>query len=1112
MVCVSLFGVVACGEDSGRPSGVFDREGDEEASAGRTVFLPIVISNAAVTQGAQSLFTGVQVQNLSSVDVTNISFTYYDLEGAPLRDDDGALLGPRSVTLEPGSSSTFIQRWPFEEGGLGGDSQLASLVVTGSSDAEIAAITNVVSNPNADSGDAYESTEVGRKLWTVPMLDLRHTVHEDGTRSIDSFIAVQNTTDRDDVTVVVRYPGADDSYVTKLPARGTELISVADIAALHSASSGANRDGPTRDVVSAVVESSEPVAVVVVNNRGPSAINTYRATVPGENKLPLVNFQNPENSGIDTFVYAQNGASQKSLSVTYTSSENPLWQCTETVHDVNPFEVVDFGWSFRERAFRRAEHRESDCGGMQVDADSKFVGAARSSGDVSLVALQQVGGMGTNEGIESSYPGVAADDLTDGVVFPLLQARNGRWRSGFTLVNESEFATKATCVFQSRDGEPSTEDFVISKSGSIIDLQNRRFESVFVGSATCTSNNGALLSGVANQLNPGSSILTYRASPAPVVVMADDVDWWSAGELLDELEAEHANYRVAEADLGFHLGSYGMALDANQKMAFVEAFWSRHRDELDAYQATAIELRNVLERASVQQIAEGAGLDAMSGADIRTYIEVLDALVDTPEAQAALTGMVELRAAMSKAGKPLGAFISEDAQAELVAAGIESTFAEAMLQADPTLSQGSFNPSNLLDETFDELGTDGDPWDVGGVRAELSARWIAANGHSGDFTIAVREWLTQSPRSPVEQSMAMVTVVGAMLSDPQVGPEPLPDGLRDAMSDFQRFAMLASQAHSRGLQPLAAKLGEHARVWGRVAAPWVGNALGVLSTALTLGMEIHDQHNTDELNIYDRIAMVGSVASTGGTIVSAFGAPQVGVVLAAIGAPVSMLAGHLADAHRYQESRMRLRGEARELLVTIGLPVPAAHALASADSDALHIMAGTSDIYGGLSIGLTPEQIQRIAASNAEMLLDHTVLGAGQLDSVHVHERALILALLVAGDLLDRDDIVPTLQAMSAEYRDANPLREDPTDDMTELVFSREVEAGFARLIDVIGVHAFPSVHTDEPFGLIVDPCYTMAFALGAEHAPSAGSCVVAQTLYPKLDCEPLAASLSCWN
>lgn len=592
-----------------------------------------------------------------------------------------------------------------------------------------------------------------------------------------------------------------------------------------------------------------------------------------------------------------------------------------------------------------------------------------------------------------------------------------------------------------------------------------------------------------------------------------EANWWELEQLVDQLESDHQDYREAEADLGFHFSSFGTALDGNQYMAFVEAFWANHRSERERYQASAVALRNGIERSSTQEIADRAGLDAISGAGIRAYIAGLDALADTPEAQAGLVGLVDLRASMDEAEKPLGLFITDDEQAELVGAAIESMFAEAVLSADPTLrATPYFNPSLILDDTLESLQADGDPWNIQATRDELSYLWtIESAAQSGDFTIAVREWLEEKPRTPVEQSLAMISVTGSLLADDRVlGAEPLPDDVRDAMTSFQRFASIASHAHTRGLQPLVTKLGEHSRVWGRVAAPWVGKALGVMSSTLILGIDIYDLQNNPDVNIYDRLALLGSVASTGGTIVSAFGAPQVGIVLIAIGMPVRMLAGHLADAQRYKDSREELRGESRELLITIGLPTAIAHALASADPDTLHVLAGTAGIYGGLGVGLSPSEIQQVAANNAELLFDRGVFEAGRLDSLGIQDRALILAVLVDGGLLDRDDVVPTLRAMAQAYRDSDPLRENPTDDMRAVVYSQEVEAGLAHLVWSIGSYTFPHLHSGDPFEGLPDPCHTIAYGLGIEDSPSVGTCIVAETLYPNLDCAPLVVELPC--
>lgn len=501
-----------------------------------------------------------------------------------------------------------------------------------------------------------------------------------------------------------------------------------------------------------------------------------------------------------------------------------------------------------------------------------------------------------------------------------------------------------------------------------------------------------------------------------------EVSPFAVDEAREAVEVAREDYRRAEADLAYHLGTFGAALDHEQRVRFANTFWQRadHAAEHDAYRDGAEHLRDLLLATDVDRMLSDTGLDAISSAPLVSFLDGLRALAETPYAPEALERLAEVREWDGGRGAGLSElFMDAQEQQEIVAVAVEHAFVEVLVEGRPWLSGETapwspepmrYDPSLAFGEIepwLDRPAFSG--WGVAQTRQALLALWAEDGGSPEAYVTSVDEYIKSQDPGPVGRTtaflsaMAAIVPYGRSLSE---GAEP--PALIDALGKLRTMTWAAGSLH-RGFQPMIQRMGEHSRWIERVASPTMGQALGLVTSGLTLGLDTYAYATQEDRNVYDTLSLVGSVVSTGGAVATALGQAHVGIAGTAIGLPLKLFAGHLADEQRYREARERLYGESVALLQSLGLPERAAATLGKAHPDAIQILRGSAS-PNGITMALEPQQIQSLAQSNAELFFDPAVRDGYALDSEQADDRALVLAALVDAWVLLPEQVVPFVQ------------------------------------------------------------------------------------------------------
>lgn len=476
----------------------------------RYAYLPYLSAHRYRPNGGSArVWTGVQAQNLSGVD------TRLTLE---LLNADGSIHTTRtSGPVSNGSSANFIVHRMVD-----GDEDMPPWEGYGrlyaDNSGRVEAIVNLTETKSddpwgSDAGDSYEGTAAPESRWMLPFLDVR--------ADADTAIWIVNPNAKP-ATVEVTFDSRLETITIAPGARHTLWTRDLGISASSRASGDIAATG-------ASISSDHPIAVAVTGQRGVDSFTAYRPPTSDQSLAPLVNFQPNLATPIDTVVFAQRDPALPPGTVRAVYHRENNSTCSETVENVGPGEVVDFGWSMTARN-ANGPGRTSTCRDMilststATDVQKRFVGWVEFDEGATGVVVQRLGLDGSER--DSSYPMASGGrDASTEISFPLLQSGNptvvdfsdgsshySNW-SGISIVNPTPFTAEVKCEYPNEVGadKAELEPFIIPGNG----VAHRQLYEVFahnrfVGSGRCTSNQPVL--GVSNQqFGWGKTPMAFKA-------------------------------------------------------------------------------------------------------------------------------------------------------------------------------------------------------------------------------------------------------------------------------------------------------------------------------------------------------------------------------------------------------------------------------------------------------------------------------------------------------------------------------------------------------------------------------------------------------------------------
>ncbi len=428
-----------------------------------TLFLGSATPAAAIS----TYDSGFQIQNLGTVTAT-VTITFYN--------QDGTVAATVNDQIGANSSKTYYPLTSVSAGFNG------SVVV--SSDQPVAAIVNVLGDSGA-FGASYSGFSSGSTTASIPLVMKNNY-------GFSTWFNVQNT-------------GTADANVTVTYSNGTSEVATIKPGAAATFDQATNANLPDGFVGSAVVSSTQPVAIAVLEV-GPTTLLAYNGFPSGSTELlmPLVN---ANNYGYVTGIQIQNlGTTDTDVTVSYTPSSAGS-ACTET-------QTVPAGKSATFALYAFTYDAPS---GVTITTNctkgSTFVGSAKvtaNSANQPLVAIVNQLNSGANKG--ASYAAFDPAAGTSTVVFPLIMDRNFGYFTGFSVMNVGTSSTTVTCTFT---GSSRTVNATLNPGEALTDVQLNQIADGYVGSAVCTASGGGSIVGVVNELNTsstGDAFLVYEGA------------------------------------------------------------------------------------------------------------------------------------------------------------------------------------------------------------------------------------------------------------------------------------------------------------------------------------------------------------------------------------------------------------------------------------------------------------------------------------------------------------------------------------------------------------------------------------------------------------------------
>ena len=413
--------------------------------------------------------SAIQVQNLDTVAVANISIAYYNPDGS-LAVLPAPYTNPVADTVQPGSSNTYLPIHP--DVGFKG-----SVVV--SSDKQIAIISNLTIAATNRALGTYTGVAAGGASLFFPLIDKRNNVSVFSIQNASSVVA-------NFVIDFVPVPGGGYADIANLPGTlqpgAAATYNMADY-------NGAN---PWLGSIK-VTASTGALAGVASNVNSTVAASptngVYNAFSAGSASaiLPLI-MEN--NNGNRTGASCQNlGPGTATITMAYTPSTGYPARISDVFVD-----VPENGIAVKV---------------MDYLGTTKWVGGSTVtvSGTASIACVvNQTRPAKKNSNL---YEGFSPAAATDTVVMPLIMSKNGTTTKAFTAFSVASVDgtnINVTCDWKPSTGFADIADTTKSGAAVLVFSQQAGFsagDTRWVGSAVCTENSAKAIVAVVNQSREG---------------------------------------------------------------------------------------------------------------------------------------------------------------------------------------------------------------------------------------------------------------------------------------------------------------------------------------------------------------------------------------------------------------------------------------------------------------------------------------------------------------------------------------------------------------------------------------------------------------------------------
>ena len=433
------------------------------------VFLIGALPAMEVKAALPAYESAIQVQNLDTVAVANISIAYYNPDGS-MAVLPAPYTNPVADTVQPGSSNTYLPIHPNV--GFKG-----SVVV--SSDKQIAIISNLTISATNRALGTYTGVAAGGASIFFPLIDKRNNVSVFSIQNASSVVA-------NFVIDFIPVPGGGYADIPNLP--GT-LQPGAAATYMMADYNGANQWLGSIKVTASTGALAGVASNVNATTPASPTNAVYNAFSAGSTTaiLPLI-VEN--NNGNRTGASCQNlGPGAATITMAYT----PATGYPARISDV----------------FTNVPENGIAVKVMDYLGATKWVGGSTvtvSGGATIACVVNQTRPVKKNSNLYEGFNPAAA---TDTVVMPLIMSKNGTTTKAFTAFSVA--SVDGTNINVTCDWKPSTGFADIAnttKSGAAVLVFNQQAgfsagDTRWVGSAVCTEATGKSIVAVVNQSREG---------------------------------------------------------------------------------------------------------------------------------------------------------------------------------------------------------------------------------------------------------------------------------------------------------------------------------------------------------------------------------------------------------------------------------------------------------------------------------------------------------------------------------------------------------------------------------------------------------------------------------
>ncbi len=430
----------------------------------------VVVSPKAVYAAALPAYeSAIQVQNLDTVAVANISIAYYNPDGS-MAVLPTPYTNPVADTVQPGSSNTYLPIHP--DVGFKG-----SVVV--SSDKQIAIISNLTIAATNRALGTYTGVASGGPSLFFPLIDKRNNV---------SVFSIQNASGvvANYVIDFVPLPGGGFADIADLPGTlqpgAAATYNMADY-------NGANPWLGSIKVTASTGALAGVVSSVNMNVPASPTNGVYNGFSAGSATaiLPLI-MEN--NNGNRTGTSCQNlGPGPATITMSYTPSSGFGARADDVFVD-----VPENGIAVKV---------------MDYLGTTKWVGGATVTVSGSATIACVVNQTRVVKKNSNMYEGFNPSATTDTVVMPLIMSKNGSTTKAFTAFSVASVDgsnINVTCDWKPSEGFADIADTTKSGAAVLVFSQQVGFsagDTRWVGSAVCTETTGKSIVAVVNQSREG---------------------------------------------------------------------------------------------------------------------------------------------------------------------------------------------------------------------------------------------------------------------------------------------------------------------------------------------------------------------------------------------------------------------------------------------------------------------------------------------------------------------------------------------------------------------------------------------------------------------------------